>query len=755
MAGPTKPPREGSREQLERDNQTYLYADAPFSEQGGTVGEAEADIPGIDDAIEAAMRDADPEAHTAGLREEAAISASRIFAAGSLIAALGRDNIQPETQHTEPTNQATDYTPYGHDSNLQTRIGNEHMAGTAEGKIAGTIGAERAAEYHQEEKRREEDRIAAYLAGQALSNADKAWATPLMTFEELEEAVQNHAQQAQTVIQRAQQVSSNVSRFIEENRVSQQRMQGMTNTVDQMRTDLQAQLAAATDDETRAALQGRLNLLENTGASISAGNQAVSQRGATLEQFMMENDLNIRNTQERTERLQSRLEEVRNMTGDEAKAAMLERHSQHLEQLRDMPQTPETARAIREIERHIEQTRNMTGDEAKAALQARLEQNLAHAQESLKRFNLRAEALDGMTESFRDYERSSLEFNEYLLQAQRDGVITEAENAEIQRRVEELERKHKQIDAQLENYEEQARDNSRRHATAARTDTNLDAEQAREAQQEGEAADASAQAAQDARQTEMKAAVLTRLTQGRIADYAAGEPGQQAPQRHIPQERQSSLEILADKVVEAKLAGRTLTNAEIMELRDLPAIGRRDISAAAQSVGMDLSGSPAIVQRNPIPTATDAVVSNPADSVGAPRETSFSLFGPNAYNRTQVPYTPIVTTGYSSAALIDDFGITGGNYTSFADSIAFHQYDPPTTELAGVTPSYNKPWYETAWNATTDFMSSMFGNDGKAPVNPTIDPLGQGPQVMLASTDPNANRINPVAGTGAGGGAMA
>lgn len=755
MAGPNKPPKEGSREQLERDNQTYLYADKPFSEQGGTVGEAEADIPGLDDALEAAMKDADPQAYAQGLREEAAITTSRVFAAGSLIAALGRDMSRPETQHTEPTNQATDYTPYGHDSNLQTRIGNEHMAGSAEGKIAGTIGSERSLEYYLEEKRREEDRMAAYVAAQALSDADAAWAVSSMTFEELEDAVQNYAQQSQTVVQRAAQVSDNVSRFIDENRVSQQRMQGMSTTVDQMRTDIQAQLAAAPDDATRARLQARLDLLEDTGASISAGNQAVAQRGAALEQFMLENDLNIRNTQQRTERLQERLEEVRNMTGDEAKAAMLQRQTQRLEQMRELPQTPETARAIAEMERRIQQTQRMTGDQAKDALQARLEHNLAHAQEDLERFKLRSEALDGMTESFRDYERSSLEYNQYLLDAQRDGVVSPEESAELQRRMVELRQKHQQIDAQLENYQTQARQAAHDHARAVGSNTNLDAEQAREAQAEGQAADATSSAAGDARLAETRALIASRLAQGRIADHVAGEPGMQPTVRPIPQERQSSLEILADKVATAKVEGRSLTDAEIMELRALPAIGRRDINLAAQTVGMDLSRSPAM-QRNHSATSptTDAAAGGPTASAGPVRESSFSLFGPSGFNRTQVPYSPIVTSGYSNASLVNNYGISGGNYTSFADSEDFHRHDAPATELAGVTPSYNKPWYETAWTATSDFMSSMFGGQNQNTA-PTTNTLGQQPGVMLASNDPNANRITPVAGTGGGGGAMA
>ncbi len=753
MAGPTKPPKEGSREQLERDNQTYVYADKPLSEQGGTVGEADADIPGLDDAIEAAMLDADPEAYKQGLREDATISSSRVFAAGSLIAALGRDNATPQT-HSEPTNQASDYSPYGHDEDLQTRIGNEHMAGSADGKIAGTIGAERSHEYYLEEKRREEDRMAAYVAAQALSDADSAWARSSMTFEQLEEAVQNYAQQSQTVVQRAQQVSDNVSRFIDENRVSQQRMQGMSTTVDQMRTDLQAQLAAAPDETTRAQLQARLNLLEDTGASISAGNQAVAQRGAALEQFMLENDLNISNTQQRTERLQERLEEVRNMSGDEAKAAMLERQTQRLEQMRELPQTPETARAIAEMERRIQQTQRMTGDQAKDALQARLEHNLAQAQEDLERFKLRSEALDGMTESFRDYERSSLEYNQYLLDAQRDGVISPEESAELERRMVELRQKHQQIDAQLENYQTQARQAAHDHARAVGSNTNLDAEQAREAQAEGQAADASSIAAGDARLAETRALIASRLAQGRIADHVAGDPGLQPTVRPIPQERQSSLEILADKVAQAKVEGRSLTDAEIMELRALPAIGRRDINLAAQTVDMDLSRSPAMQRNHSASPSTDAAAGGPTASAGPVRESSFNLFGPSGFNRTQVPYSPIVTSGYSNASLVNNYGISGGNYTSFADSEDFHRHDAPATELAGVTPSYNKPWYETAWTATSDFMSSMFGGQNQNTA-PTTNPLGQQPGVMLASADPNANRITPVAGTGAGGGAMA
>lgn len=764
MAGPNKPPREGSREQLERDNETYLYNEKPFSEQGGTVGEAEADIPGLDDALEAAMKDADPQAYAQGLREDATISTSRVFAAGSLIAALGRDNATPQTRQ-ESTYASTDTGIYGHaDSgevlkqrdilNESTKLDSDGVP-VSDGKI-NTIYSATRLEQGIEEKRRkeEEERATMYAIMNAIDNAEDAWMSATMTFEELEEAVQNYAQQSQTVVQRAAQVSDNVSRFIDENRVSQQRMQGMVTTVDQMRADIQAQLAAAPDDATRAQLQARLNLLEDTGAAVSAGNQAVGQRGAALEQFMLENDLNIRNTQQRSERLQERLEEVRNMTGDEAKAAMLERQTQRLEQMRELPQTPETARAIAEIERRIQQTQRMTGDQAKEALQARLEQNLAHAQEDLERFRLRSEALDGMTESFRDYERASLDYNQYLLDAQRDGVVSPEESAELQRRMTELRQKHEQIDAQLQNYQTQARQASHDHARAAGTNTNLDAEQAREAQAEGQAADATVQAAGDARLAETRAIIAARLAQGRIADHVAGEPGLQPTVRPIPQERQSSLEILADKVAAAKVAGRTLTDAEIMELRALPQIGRRDISAAAQSVDMDLSRSPAMQRNGPTSPSTDAALGGPISSTGPARESSFNLFGPNAFNRTQVPYSPIVTSGYSNASFVNDFGISGGNYSSFAESEEFHRHDAPTTELAGLTPSYNKPWYETAWTATTDFMSSMFGGQNKTTA-PTIDSLGQQPGIMLASADPNANRINPVAGTGAGGGAMA
>ena len=174
MAGSNQPPKEGSREQLERDNEINVFADKPFSDEGGAVGEADPMIPTLDDALEEAMRDADPEAHKAGLREDATISSSRIFAAGSLIAALGRDNLTPET-HTEPTNQAADYTPYGHDEDLVNRIGNEHMAGTAEGKIAGTIGARKEEELYLKEKEKEEERISAYILANTYKTPELTW----------------------------------------------------------------------------------------------------------------------------------------------------------------------------------------------------------------------------------------------------------------------------------------------------------------------------------------------------------------------------------------------------------------------------------------------------------------------------------------------------------------------------------------------------------------------------------------------------
>ncbi len=780
MAGPTKPPKEGSREQLERDNQTYVYADKPLSEQGGTVGEADADIPGLDDAIEAAMLDADPEAYKQGLREDATISSSRVFAAGSLIAALGRDNATPQT-HSEPTNQASDYSPYGHDEDLQTRIGNEHMAGSADGKIAGTIGAERSHEYYLEEKRREEDRMAAYVAAQAHQEAADAWKYATMSFEEFEEASNRVADRADSFVQSATAVNTRVSTFIDQDRQHAEREQQVVIEAQRQRQLLSRQLENETDPRTRQILEARIGAVDSAIAGVNQNiriingytdEQGVRHEGRreTFMRYLEANETAIQYANLGKQETQQNLDNLRNMTGDQAKAEYISHLQDRIAQAREnmangQGSREDNERLIREAERRLGQLETMSGDEAKAAFQRRLEQRLGKFDERLGELQSRSEALDNARDSLARYRDASNEFANHMLELSQTENPTQQQldrAAELQAQLRSADQQSRADLAYLNN---QTRLLAQSHAADA-ADVNMSSQQAQVSASASDVDRDAARMGDDLIQIQARASIVQNIAESAARQRLRVESGTDTPDegpRYRPtatqEETQASIDRAVGVLAAAKQEGRDLTREEFRELSNLPGLSWKVVRETAEDIGVQAPTREEMGYTGPR-TTDGATASGPGQYGGDGyrggfNDLEFRLFGYAPYSATTVPYSPIQPAGYSETPQVsDNFGISGGAYSSFADN-EFNDTNPTIAETGGVTPSYSKPWYETAWDATSSFMSSVWSGIDTKPANPTANPLGQQPGVMLASADPNANRITPVAGTGAGGGAMA
>ena len=124
---------------------------------------------------------------------------------------------------------------------------------------------------------------------------------------------------------------------------------------------------------------------------------------------------------------------------------------------------------------------------------------------------------------------------------------------------------------------------------------------------------------------------------------------------------------------------------------------------------------------------------------------SVPLFGFTPFNVTYVPVTPIADPGFSNdPKMSTDNGVTAGNY------------NPTPKDTGGVTPSYSKPWYSSAWDATTGFVSNIWASLDNKPATPaSTDPLAQANPTMLAANSPNTTKAVPGASAGAGGGGLA
>lgn len=134
---------------------------------------------------------------------------------------------------------------------------------------------------------------------------------------------------------------------------------------------------------------------------------------------------------------------------------------------------------------------------------------------------------------------------------------------------------------------------------------------------------------------------------------------------------------------------------------------------------------------------------------------SVPLMGFTPYSVTYVPVTPIAEPGFSNdPTMSTENGITGGGYDCFCTSEAFTGYNPKPEETGGVTPSYSKPWYSSAWDATTGFVSNIWASlDGPSSSAPgtAVTPADQASPTLLAANNPNTTRTAPGASSGAGG----
>ena len=171
------------------------------NEKGGNLTQRE-----LEDRV---LQDASPVKFRQGLVSEATFDAHRIFAVGNLVASLGA-KAPMSREKADPTHDQKDAQPYESNTQSAQRILNEGQAGTAEGKIAGTMSNNLNERYLYEEKKRREERdavrvLSTVLSAQSMAAYNKSfggsglfggddWKTPTMTFEQFSTETDNLVQ---------------------------------------------------------------------------------------------------------------------------------------------------------------------------------------------------------------------------------------------------------------------------------------------------------------------------------------------------------------------------------------------------------------------------------------------------------------------------------------------------------------------------------------------------------------------------------
>ena len=806
MTGENKPPAYNTREDLEDRNATWVYGDTPQTEDGsGTEAEARPNILDLEEAKNAAMMDASPAAHRQGLIEEATLDTLRVFAAGGFLAGWGREHLEPQTR-AEPTYDSADFGIFGHDDEFEkqqaimfenTKLDSDGVP-LADGKIA-TMYTDIAKQHAEEEKRRreQEERMAAYLTAEAIANN---WWMPTMTFEEFEHETQRVTQQADTVIHQAQQTSSKLRDYIQENREHSSRIQDMEAQARRQQELLTQRLQSTTDPTERDALQRRIDAAGQTVDAMHHGHVEVEQRGRLLGNLLRANELDIqRATQGKADALQG-LENLRNMTPEQAKAQALSELRERLEYERahvragHVHEGEDHAQTIHDLETRISDLESGKAD-PRQAYQAMLEGRLHHFDEQLQQLQTKSMAVDNAVDAYRRYQSATEAYSQYMLEIQQTEHPTPEQ---LQREADlrkELQDSEAAVDQQLQYLNEQSRRSAQQNRTeAASADTTV--AQAAAADATGHAHEEAAASGEDLFKIQTEQHIRMHLAGAAATEMAAERSGGRLPAltdqadptlggRHGPRAPASAEQIdsSVSRVVEifsqAKTEGRAVTEDEWRELGRLPGMSWHAMRETAEEMGIDAPSREQMMSSRPdgarwgaadgaswrgtsgssgvsvtpavLDASTDAVSLTPASydysSFGDLGVQDYSLFGYSPYSSTRIPYSPIQPIGYSGSPLVqNDYGISGGGYRSFADN-EFNETNPTLEETGGAVPSYNKPWYESAWDSITNLWKS----DTETTPSPDGQ-LGQAP-TMVAAADPT--RVTPGAGQTAGGGQMA
>lgn len=861
MAGSNQPPKEGSREQLERDNQTRTFTDTPFSVQGGAKAETESLLPTLDDAIEEAMRDADPTSYRQGLREEASINTARVFAAGSLIAALGSSHATPHT-HSEPTNQASDYTPYGHDEDLQTRIGNEHMAGTAEGKIAGTIGAQKAEEYYQEEKKKKEEEQAVYVAAAVASAAEQMWDAMWENYDNDYNDLMSENIEFNAAIDSSQlAINDYLTNQLPQHRARVDAVDVALNdgTTEQLQAQaaaappgsqeaVEAQAAVATRQDAAGTAHGAHKPEESLSFKLREAMNATEQAAQSnralntqLQSYMNQTVADATAWHERIpgmsaeqakqELLQSyklQAADISKMSAAEAKTTLVqaaesnirqaeaggntdlaEQWKRHLETIKSETGEQAKERIVSGIDQKIQGVSQMSDEAAKAELLKQAQYQVDYARSVQSQAQVITQQIEQATKLSTELEEMRTKYHEQVELLSRDGLSPEEaaklremelgifhknnELAVLNGKTRHNEQKvYDSLKAQTANFNLGAERNAAarqqleqtlQQAKMDSTVSDVANEQARQGVSQNVAV---AEKALDSAPQQNASATLN--AGGPEAAGIAADRGLQPAAPHptgegsggqmvalSAEEIRRRLQEFASDMADRQSRGASPTREELLEMIQKHGINEnlsKVVINAQQAERGEATPSTQAAPQSPSTASTASsapliamdFASKPVTGVGVwsldelerRNPQSSPLFGYSSYSLTQVPVTNIADPGYTGSPLMSDYyGVTGGSYSSFCESPAFTDYNPTPKETGGVTPSYEKPWYSVAWDATSDFMSSIFsGKD--ATKTPTIDPLGiGGPQTMLASADPTKQTILPTAGQGSGGGGMA
>lgn len=786
MTGSNKPPAYGTREQVEQDNQVWVYADTPRSEAGpGTEAETDPGFRDLDAMTTAAMKDADPSAHREGLIEDATISLARIMAVGGAISMLGRDAAQPQTR-TEATYDSTDTGIYGHanDSDIEKQrdIVNQSMTldsngvPLADGKIDTIYTQARIEEAIAEERRKEEeDRTTAYLIAEAIDDmwGDDDWYEPTMTFEEFEAESQRVDQHAGTTIQTATQTSQRMRDYIQDNQQYGSRVLDMHGEALRQRDALSRQLDRTTDPATRAALEERVRVLTETADNFRRSHEDIAARGNEIGAHLRANEADIAVARQGQLETRQALENLRNMTPEQAKAQALSDLRERLEYERSHPREGQDSEQqqtlMRRLERRISDLESGRAGDPKRAYQAMLEGRLQNFDSQLQQLDRKAEAIDNAVQDYRAYQQATEDYQRYLLEMQQMETPSAdqiAREAELRQRMLDAGRKSDESRTYLS---QQSRDSAAANAHTA-TDPTTTATQA-------QASDAARSAHQDAGaltdqnlvrdlDTRFRTALtgvrardgaldrgtgadLDRVSPAPYAGGAGGRGGWHDREPATPAQKDAAISRAIEVFYDAKTNGRQVTVSEWNELRDLPGMNWRAMREVAEGMQIQVPPRDEVWPRGPSAAAGGATTGAPYEydyDRFASLESDYSLFGNSNFSQTRVPYSPIQPVGYSGSPLVsNNFGITGGsNVGSFADSEDFTRYDPKPQETGGVVPSYSKPWYESAW----DSISSLWNT--KPAVLTTPVPGQQTPQVMLAA-DTTTRGPGATAGSGSGG----
>ncbi len=796
------------------------------------------------------MEEVDPVAFRSGLTEDASLTSQRVFAIGGLVATLGREaEPTPETRK-EPTYESTDFNPYSNQGgDERNRIYNEHMAGTAEGKIAGVMGDYKGLSAAEVEKRKREEAYAtAVMTSTAIMSAQKLqayqdsfggggmfgedWKQPEMTYEEYSQAVDGVTTAHETEFKPAAAgAAESVDRLDREQfrRDNEQIGQEAQTYL----TDLSQRLETTTDPAERAQLERTIEVARQyygipEGAELTMENaqrfRATSAALMQNERWVTQNRALIGTAQQALGEMVTELEAQRDSIGQittteeamviaermqtdasafisgideqsavgvlamglqgeaqaaraegntqkaemlettaamlsetdpEQRAQLIQQYEQQIEQLRQAPgaddPTSETGQSLQYMESMVgiakgegtakefmQQTLDAQNAEIermaaegdveglKAALQARSEQQLAFTQNAQNMLTQTMESIDQSADITRQLYEVTRERDRLFNEAIKDGNITEAEQDKIM----ELTQQRESLLEQFTEKREELGQVYDRAKLALENDV-MRSYVSEETLQRADMIVARLERADRANQAAM------------VLEQAREHPGMLVLEGD-PAAISAQLEGAAGAINELKATEAVITDDTITQLSTEHGLDQSVIRQMVEQEHLEINEN------------TQALIFSRGNDLSN-SSIAIPLFGPLDYNETLFSPVPISQTDWSTYDPAANYGVYGGNQQCFADSDDFHKYDPPPSEDS-VTPSYNKPWYESAWDTTTDFMASIFGSDDPAPATtPSSDPLNPlAPEnIMLAENNNTTTGAAPGNQGGSGGTGMA